>query len=183
VDSSLLRIFSKDSLRKKIAIVVKDEMHYAIAEDSVRVIICSNNGGLTWENITEDLPYYGFDNISIEGNYVHVKAGNGLCYRRKIGAMTDMETPALSEVSSFLNVSPNPFNSVATISYKAQTEGTIKIYDIRGSIIWKSETNQGTADIIWAGNDLDNRTVGTGTYIVILESCNLRLIRKMIMTK
>jgi len=83
---------------------------------------------------------------------------------------------------------PNPFNPRTAISFNLPEETRIEIvvYDLVGREIWKSaKTNYaaGSHSVIWNGTDRAGRPVGTGMYIVKLNSNKYSATQKVLLMK
>ncbi|MCK9559942.1 MAG: T9SS type A sorting domain-containing protein [Candidatus Marinimicrobia bacterium] len=83
---------------------------------------------------------------------------------------------------------PNPFNPKTTISFDLpeQTVVGIIVYDLMGREVWKSaKTNYsaGTYSIIWNGVNQSGQPVGTGIYIVRLNSTKYTATQKVLLMK
>jgi len=83
---------------------------------------------------------------------------------------------------------PNPFNDITTIEFKlpAKTPIDLKIYDLLGQEIKtlvKTVENEGTYNYLWDGKNKIGQPVATGVYILILQTPDEALIKKMIYLK
>ena len=83
---------------------------------------------------------------------------------------------------------PNPFNPKTTISFDLpeQTVVEIIVYDLMGREVWKSaKTNYyaGTYSVIWNGVNHSGQPVGTGIYLVRLNSNKYTATQKVLLMK
>ncbi len=104
-------------------------------------------------------------------------------------------TPLPEEVSSILPEKfqlhyayPNPFNPQTTISFDLpeETQVEIVVYDLMGREIWKSARisySPGTYSIVWNGVNHYGQTVGTGIYLIKLNSAKYSATRKVLLMK
>ena len=104
-------------------------------------------------------------------------------------------TPPPEEVSSILPEKfqlhyayPNPFNPQTTISFDLpeETQVEIVVYDLMGREIWKSARisySPGTYSIVWNGVNHYGQTVGTGIYLIKLNSAKYSATRKVLLMK
>lgn len=79
---------------------------------------------------------------------------------------------------------PNPFNPEVSLRYSlTESSGVnLSIFNLRGERVWeKSISNQppGSYSKIWAGLDQTGKPVGSGVYIVCLESDGVQLTQKI----
>ena len=82
-----------------------------------------------------------------------------------------------------LNIYPNPVRLGQGNTLKIETKGLLepclKIYNIRGQQIFSQK--QATKDFEWPGQDRTGQTVGSGIYMLRLESSNQAPINRKIM--
>lgn len=84
---------------------------------------------------------------------------------------------------------PNPFNPSTTIRYSLpeQARVVIEVYDILGRLVTtltKELVNAGYFEVVWNGTDASSVTVGSGTYIYVMNAStpsgkSVRLTRRM----
>lgn len=83
---------------------------------------------------------------------------------------------------------PNPFNPVTKIQYqvKEASDIAIDVYNVKGQKI-KTLVNEnlpvGNYEVIWNGNDDNNRQVSSGIYFYKLKSGNQSQTKKMVLMK
>jgi hypothetical protein len=87
-----------------------------------------------------------------------------------------------------LSVYPNPFNPSVTIRYSIPfTDNvTIKIYDILGREVWNEiELNKspGTYELKWNGKNKSGNDIGSGVYVLKVETGSLSKSIKLMMLK
>ena len=93
-------------------------------------------------------------------------------------------TDEMNEINTYNY--PNPFNVTTTLRFSlaAQSEIVITIYDINGKTVWnkkisEGETNIGINRVTWAGVNDNEIQVSSGTYIMVIESADA-IVRKKI---
>ena len=82
-------------------------------------------------------------------------------------------------------ISPNPFNGATTIKYelKEDTDVKIAIYNLLAQqvkLVYSGLQPKGVYQYLWDAKDDDFRDVGTGIYILRLETASFTATRKMI---
>ena len=101
------------------------------------------------------------------------------------------EEPVSTQVSGTFQLYkayPNPFNPMTAISFNLPevTRVEIVIYDLVGREVWKSAKMNYTAgshSIIWNGTNQAGKPVGTGMYIVKLNSNKYSATQKVLLMK
>jgi parallel beta-helix repeat protein len=83
---------------------------------------------------------------------------------------------------------PNPFNPKTKISFDLPEEARVEIviYDLMGREIWKSARRHyaaGTYSVIWNGTNHSGQPVGTGMYLVRLNSAKYNATQKVLLMK
>lgn len=83
---------------------------------------------------------------------------------------------------------PNPFNPETTIRYQLPKPGRVKlvVFDMRGSrvcVLVDEQVNAGYYEVIWNGNDEQNRPVASGIYILTIQAETFVQQRKMILLR
>jgi hypothetical protein len=82
-----------------------------------------------------------------------------------------------------LSASPNPFMPATVISYKANSAGTLKIFDVNGKTVQSFATKAGASKIVWNGADAGGRNVSAGLYIARLVSGSSVLEMRLFLMK
>ena len=85
---------------------------------------------------------------------------------------------------------PNPFNPSTTISFTvvegSSLQVTLKVYDIRGSLV-RTLVNEvrdaGTYNVFWDGTDEKGLQVASGVYMYRMQAGNFVQTRKMVLLK
>jgi flagellar hook assembly protein FlgD len=83
---------------------------------------------------------------------------------------------------------PNPFNPSTTIEYSIQNPGNMElsIYNLRGQKV-KSLVNEykgsGLHKVVWNGTDDQGREVGSGIYLVRMQSSGFSTSKKITLIK
>ncbi|MCB5265724.1 MAG: T9SS type A sorting domain-containing protein [Candidatus Cloacimonetes bacterium] len=97
-----------------------------------------------------------------------------------------VEFPVSNEdlvIAPVLNIYPNPVKFSPGNTLKIETKGLmnpcLKVYNIRGQQVYSQK--QSTQDFEWQGLDLKGKAVGSGIYMLRLESSNLSPISRKIM--
>jgi parallel beta-helix repeat protein len=83
---------------------------------------------------------------------------------------------------------PNPFNPKTTISFDLPEEARVEIvvYDLIGREIWQSTRTSypaGTHSLVWNGTTKSGQPVGTGVYLVRLNSPKYSATQKVLLIK
>ena len=83
---------------------------------------------------------------------------------------------------------PNPFNSVTRVSYQLPEAGEVglSIYNMVGQrvrTLVKARQEAGYYQVVWDGLDAKGRAVGSGVYLVRIESGEFTKVRKMALLK
>jgi predicted outer membrane repeat protein len=91
--------------------------------------------------------------------------------------------PEPAEFALHQNI-PNPFNPSTTIKFALPTSGhvVLTLYDITGRqvrTLVEAHTVAGNHSVVWNGQDAQNRTVGSGIYIMQLRHDNNTQTRRM----
>jgi flagellar hook assembly protein FlgD len=76
-----------------------------------------------------------------------------------------------------MHIGPNPFNPAVRIQFHVVRAGhmTLQIYDVRGRLIetlWDDVVHSGPQSHVWQGRTSSGRSVGSGSYFVILRSAD-----------
>ncbi len=100
----------------------------------------------------------------------------------------DLEAPDIPKVFALENCYPNPFNSKTTITFDLPEEARVEIivYDLMGREVWKSARTHysaGTYSVIWNGANHTGQPVGTGMYLVRLNSAKYNATQKVLLMK
>ncbi len=102
------------------------------------------------------------------------------------GIAENTENPVTSNI---LNVTPNPFSDIATISYQSaeNREINLTIHDITGRTVktFSAITSQpfGSTSVLWDGTDNEQRRVPEGVYLVTLTTGNWVETRKALLIR
>lgn len=83
---------------------------------------------------------------------------------------------------------PNPFNPRTTIAFDLPEEARVEIvvYDLMGREVWKSAKanySPGTYSVVWNGTNHSGQSVGTGVYLVRLNSAKFTATQKILLMK
>ena len=83
---------------------------------------------------------------------------------------------------------PNPFNPSTTIAFSIPKDANTKlcIYNIKGQKVKDIVTGdllKGFHKAVWDGRDNRNRSVGSGVYLIRLESGGKTSVRKVTLMK
>ncbi len=83
---------------------------------------------------------------------------------------------------------PNPFNMSTSITFGLPEESKVEIlvYDLMGREVWKSAKTHyaaGTYSIVWNGTNHSGQPVGTGMYLVRLNSAKYNATQKVLFIK
>lgn len=99
-----------------------------------------------------------------------------------------VETAHINLTTALNAPSPNPFNPQTTISFTLANEGNIEltVHDLRGAVVKRMAAglfSAGTHEIKWMGRDDENRRVGSGVYLVRLNSPDGVMTRQIVLLK
>jgi len=100
----------------------------------------------------------------------------------------EAETVAIPQQFALKPAYPNPFNPKTTIAFDLPEETRVEIlvYDLMGREVWKSaKTNYsaGTYSVVWNGVNHSGQPVGTGMYLVRLNSNKYTATQKVLLMK
>jgi len=99
-----------------------------------------------------------------------------------------LEAPDIPAVYALKNCYPNPFNPTTTLTFDLPEEARVEIivYDLMGREVWKSTKTHysaGTYSVVWNGTNHSGQPVGTGMYLVRLNSANYNATQKVLLVK
>ncbi|KAA3614091.1 MAG: T9SS C-terminal target domain-containing protein [Calditrichaeota bacterium] len=119
--------------------------------------------------------------------------GGEVCYDclDESSLITDLYESQDVNSDSLINVYPNPFNNQTKIQINLQKFNdlkniSIKIYNITGQVVkdFNSEINtSGKLNITWDGKNNLGSSVSSGTYFLIANNGQLKIVRKLLMIK
>jgi hypothetical protein len=100
-----------------------------------------------------------------------------------------VDTPVVGpKVTKLAGNYPNPFNPTTSIKFEMskQDHVEIEIYNIKGQKV-KTLVNDikepGFHEIVWTGNDNNNKKVGSGVYFYKMKTSNYSSTKKMLLIK
>ncbi len=99
------------------------------------------------------------------------------------------EHESLQPVATVLQISPNPFSKLTTISFgvysRQYTVGSIQIYDISGRLVrrFDNQTIRLSNQITWQGDDDSDRKLPGGVYFVRFRAGDLTDTQKLILCR
>ncbi|MFC1567004.1 fibronectin type III domain-containing protein [bacterium] len=97
-------------------------------------------------------------------------------------AIARVNSEVLAGLSSGINVYPNPYipsKHVNGVTFNGlKTEGSVKIYTIRGEMVEELEED-GTGRVVWYGVNEEGEKVGSGVYMCILETGSGNKVKKL----
>jgi len=102
--------------------------------------------------------------------------------------VTEDDVTAIPMVTALKTNYPNPFNPSTTIAFDVAKEGKvcIEVFNIKGQKV-KTIVNEtygvGKHSVVWNGDDLHGRSVGSGVYFYRMTSGDYNSVRKMILMK
>ncbi len=93
----------------------------------------------------------------------------------------------VGQAYGFTSIYPNPFNDSLSIKFRSKSHNqSVKIYNLKGQLVKElsSSAKAGSnANVKWDGQDLNGKRVSSGVYYMVLESENLRDVRKVLLLK
>ncbi|MCP4546350.1 MAG: T9SS type A sorting domain-containing protein [bacterium] len=138
-------------------------------------ILVSNDYGVNWENESGDL--IGLDMVGLVLSPWHDTL---YCVAPSAGAFRhEMSTTAVnsppSPNNSRLCAVPNPFNPKTHLTFELERAGSISlhIFDISGrevNTLASGPFERGIHSLPWDGRDRDGRELGSGVYLIRLDS-------------
>lgn len=138
---------------------------YVVTWDD-RVLFCLDMDFENWQDVTGELPA---DPIDVEAGWggVYVALQGGGVYRSG-GYDYPSSVPSISTIS--LNVFPNPFNPVTTISFEITAPGNalVQVFDLQGALVATVTDDyyeEGTHAKSWQPQQFSS-----GNYMVVLKS-------------
>lgn len=83
-------------------------------------------------------------------------------------APTSTNNNTISTLPLTVTLSPNPFNSIMTVSVKSDLPVTLSIYNVKGQLIKTSaeQPKNGTISWHWDAKDNNNRQIANGIYLL-----------------
>jgi photosystem II stability/assembly factor-like uncharacterized protein len=145
--------------------------------DSIFISIDSGNH---WNSRSDNLPISGFENISLDGNYLYLCTSNASIWR---GSLSEtIFSPEANSYKLFQNY-PNPFNSTTKIGYKMPFYGRVRIeiFDILGRRIKEvinTMQNAGQYEV-----SIDGSSLSSGIYFYQLRAGDFVETKKMLLIK
>lgn len=118
------------------------------------------------------------------GRYGNTNEAAGSCIRA--GKLKN-STPLISK-SGHLEISPNPFSDLLSISYIDSYSGQtdISIHNLRGQTVFHNQLNS-TANhpisIQWNGQDQNGKKLEPGVYLIRISTAESSVIEKVILSK
>lgn len=93
----------------------------------------------------------------------------------------------VGQAYGFTSLYPNPFNDSLSIKFRSKSHNqSVKIYNLKGQLVKElsSSAKAGSnANVKWDGQDFNGKRVSSGVYYMVLESENLRDVRKVLLLK
>lgn len=153
---------------------------------------------------TSDFAYAGDNNYSLDWDFAYNNnQTNQISYKiiavDETGLESSTDTYDLSftvvsndnneveQAFGFTSVYPNPFNDSLNIAFKSKADNqTIKIYNLKGQLVREirsSSKANNIAKITWNGKDNQGSKVSSGIYYMVLQSAEMRDVRKVLMVK
>ena len=145
----------------------------------------SVDGGITWRDITGNLPAGCYD-IAANNTYAFVAGAFGVFRRPLSQILTSVHEAPDAEMPHRLLLAqnyPNPFNPTTTIEFSLPKDGfmSLKVYNIVGeevAILVSQEMKAGTFRTQW-----DAGHVASGVYFYRLATASSVQTKKLIVTK
>ena len=84
----------------------------------------------------------------------------------------EIQKPAvIMKTSSRLECQPNPFSNQTIIRYRGENLKTagLRIYDCQGQLVKQFELSQANKNIVWDGQDEQDKEIKPGVYFAVLE--------------
>ena len=102
--------------------------------------------------------------------------------------VTDVDEPALPGETALPANVPNPFNPTTTITFSLAQPGnvTVAVYDLQGRrvrVLAEGSCAAGARSVTWNGRDGTGRDVGSGVYLLRLETPDARIVRRMTLVR
>ena len=157
---------------------------WAVGEDRNRkgYLLETDNGGISWNPVVEDLPFR-LTAINFKEGIGWAVGDNGLMLRNE--SVEFIDTGELrntgSGKESELECSPNPFRSETVVSFKSLVAGYIEIniYDFMGrkvSTVVHEKMPEGNHEVTWNAENLT-----PGIYFCELRVSNSNMVQKIIL--
>ena len=89
---------------------------------------------------------------------------------------------------TFAGIYPNPFNPSTTFKFGIAHEERVvlEIFNVRGQLVQRMDQGRlkaGWHEVTWSGADMNNRSVGSGIFLIRLKAGSYSEVRKAIMLK
>lgn len=139
---------------------------------------------IAFEELKEDWQEDDIDELIII-DYINDQANQALAFSSDLlYNFTSNYNTELAKASN-LNIFPNPFVDKLAIDFKnsKQTEGKLRIYNIRGQLIREFSTNSKSTSLEWDGKNSDNLELPSGIYLIRYENGNQVESRKAVLLK
>jgi hypothetical protein len=126
-----------------------------------------------------------------KSNHIYVSVGIG----GKVWVLEDKTVgihPASGKIPPHLELSikPKPLRNQTVIGFylagdrDEKTDAAIKVYNIRGSLLKTFNLNSlhnGYHTIVWNNDNVHGKKVGSGYYLVRLETMNNRIVKRFVL--
>ncbi len=140
-------------------------------------------------NVSNRTEYSFRDNTVTPGqNYLYRLSGYSTQGKITVYPPISIEVSALPEETTMEKAYPNPFNPNTYISYqlKNSTRVRITVFDMLGRFVktlFNGEQAAGSYQVYWNGTDEEGLTVGTGSYIICMETEDVSLRQRVLFIK
>jgi len=99
-----------------------------------------------------------------------------------------LSVSSLPETFVLYPAHPNPFNPETSIPFYTpeQASVSVRIYDLLGRSVrtlLAKRVSAGYHNVVWNGTDNDGRPVGSGVYLVQMQSSSWRQVQKIMLLK
>ena len=147
----------------------------------------SQNGGLSWERVDENLILPNFNALDISSSGRIWAGSAGACVAQRAAESTGMEEgppPALASISCH----PNPLNPSTILSFQLgrTAEVELSLHDLAGRKLrelWRGSLEAGAHRLEWDGRNEEGRLMASGVYFFRLRAGNETLGLKAVLLK
>jgi hypothetical protein len=188
-----------EPIREEFQAILHDPDHYPTNTGDGEIIVqyrdvkdaSSNTIGI--ENSTEDIGLQYVFNEDYDQTASNIDAGVAIKFTTEapfVSIIVSVEegTAFLDGSEGLLQNNPNPFSNQTTIAYfvSKPVDVTLKIFDISGKLVKtidQGKVNSGNHQVTWNGTDNQGKMLGSGIYVVRLQTSEFSDSMKMFMLK
>jgi len=163
-------------------IVLDPQISDRIIVGSDAGVFYSENGGGSWVSISQGIPNVPVTDMKIHNETRTLVIGTYGCSAYKINLddiyVSSENVVTIESIARLYQNYPNPFNpsgaqrnpsTTISFSLKEPANVRLEIFNIKGqkikTLIADEQKEKGEHSLVWDGTDMNNRFVGSGTYL------------------